>query len=236
MRAGMEVMRVEALKVYSVSQWALLFFLCSLAGWCWEVALYAVRERRFVNRGFLSGPLLPIYGFGAVGILLVCLPVRGSVLRVALRGMLAASALEYATGAAMEALFHVRYWDYSDQPLNLNGHISLLAALTWAAFSVLLVRIVHPLVHPLLSRAAPLLSCVAATAMGVFALLDASSSVRRALELRALLTAQGDIGGEDRRVQRVRRMLRRNPGAVSRRHGEALERMKTVTHARGRRA
>ena len=43
MRAGMEVMRVEALKVYSVSQWALLFFLCSLAGWCWEVALYAVR-------------------------------------------------------------------------------------------------------------------------------------------------------------------------------------------------
>ena len=100
---------MEALKVYSVSQWALLFFLCSLAGWCWEVALYAVRERRFVNRGFLSGPLLPIYGFGAVGILLVCLPVRGSVLRVALRGMLAASALEYATGAAMEALFHVRY-------------------------------------------------------------------------------------------------------------------------------
>ena len=101
---------------------------------------------------------------------------------------------------------------------------------------MLLVRIVHPLVHPLLSRAAPLLSGVAATAMGVFALLDASSSVRRALELRALLTAQGDIGGEDRRVQRVRRMLRRNPGAVSRRYGEALERMKTVTHARGRRA
>lgn len=236
MRAGMEVMRVEALKVYSISQWALLFFLCSLAGWCWEVALYAVRERRFVNRGFLSGPLLPIYGFGAVGILLVCLPVHGSVLRVALRGMLAASALEYATGAAMEALFHVRYWDYSDQPLNLFGHISLLAALTWAAFSVLLVRAVHPLVHPLLSRAAPLLSGVAAAALGVFALLDASSSVRRALELRALLTAQDAIGGEDRRVQRVRRMLRRNPGVVSRRHGDALERMKTVTHACGRRA
>lgn len=217
------------LREYSVSQWALLFFLCSFAGWCWEVALYALRERRFVNRGFLAGPILPIYGFGALCILVVCMPVRGSLVGIALTGMLAATALEYAAGAAMEALFHVRYWDYSDQPMNLHGHVSLLSAMTWAAFSVLLVRGIHPLVQPMLSRAAPLLAGIAAAAMGAFALLDASTAVRRAMDLRRLLAGADeaeDTQAYRRRLAKAQRLLRRNPGAVSRRYGEPLERLK----------
>jgi len=73
--------------------------------------------------------MLPIYGTGAVIILLATIPVRDSLWLVFLLGMLAATALEYVTGAAMEALFKVRYWDYSKQPFNLNGYICLTSSL-----------------------------------------------------------------------------------------------------------
>ncbi len=119
----LEQIKAMLLEEYSVSQWVLLFFLYSFCGWCWEVFLYLVKERRFVNRGFLFGPILPIYGFGAVGILLTCVPVEGNMALVALVGTIAASLLEYVTGFLMESIFHVRYWDYSQRPLNLNGYI-----------------------------------------------------------------------------------------------------------------
>ena len=90
----LEQIRTTLLEEYSVSQWVLLFFLYSFCGWCWEVFLYLVKERRFVNRGFLFGPILPIYGFGAVGILLTCVPVEGNMALVALVGTIAASLLE----------------------------------------------------------------------------------------------------------------------------------------------
>ena len=132
----LEQIRATLLEEYSVSQWVLLFFLYSFCGWCWEVFLYLVKERRFVNRGFLFGPILPIYGFGAVGILLTCVPVEGNMALVALVGTIAASLLEYVTGFLMETIFHVRYWDYSERPLNVNGYICALSAATWAVFSV----------------------------------------------------------------------------------------------------
>ena len=142
----LEQIRAMLLEEYSVSQWVLLFFLYSFCGWCWEVFLYLVKERRFVNRGFLFGPILPIYGFGAVGILLTCVPVEGNMALVALVGTIAASLLEYVTGFLMEAIFHVRYWDYSERPLNVNGYICALSAATWAVFSVFIVSVVNPFV------------------------------------------------------------------------------------------
>lgn len=88
---------------------------------------------------FCSGRFCPIYGFGAVGILLTCVPVEGNMALVALVGTIAASLLEYVTGFLMESIFHVRYWDYSQRPLNLNGYICALSAATWAVFSVIIV-------------------------------------------------------------------------------------------------
>ena len=96
-----------------------------------------MKKGRWVNRGFLNGPFLPIYGFGAVTILISTMSVRDSVPLIFLLGMLGATVLEYVTGACMERMFHVRYWDYSNQKLNLNGHICLTSSLAWGIFSVL---------------------------------------------------------------------------------------------------
>ena len=81
--------------VYSLGQWLLFFFLYCFLGWVWESCYVSAKRRQWVNRGFLHGPMLPIYGTGAVIILLATIPVRDSLWLVFLLGMLAATALEY---------------------------------------------------------------------------------------------------------------------------------------------
>lgn len=125
-----------------------LFIYCFL-GWVWESLYVSFRKREWVNRGFLHGPLLPIYGFGAIIILWMTFPYSDSLVRTYLLGSLGATILEYITGTVMLQLFNARYWDYSDHNYNLNGHISLLTSLGWGFFSILLVKVIHPTVENL---------------------------------------------------------------------------------------
>ena len=228
------------LEEYSVSQWVLLFFFYSFCGYCWEVFLYIVKERRFVNRGFLFGPILPIYGFGAVSILLTCVPVEDNVACVALVGTVAASLLEYITGFAMESLFHVRYWDYSKQPLNLHGYICALSAATWAVFSVLIVSVVNPLVKPFVYKIPLNMADIASVVLVCFAVLDTAFAVRRALDLRALLESmeryakelQALHGGLDSISDRVSGMIRDFAAHVDSRQEEFNASVGRITAAR----
>ena len=135
--------------VYAQDQWVLLFFLYSVLGWVWESCYVSLKSRQWVNRGFLHGPWLPIYGSGAIVILLLTLPARGRPALIFLLGMVGATVLEYVTGAVMERLFHMRYWDYSDKPLNVNGHICLPVSIAWGGFSLLLIYLLHPPVEDL---------------------------------------------------------------------------------------
>ena len=230
------------LEEYSVSQWILLFFFYSFCGYCWEVFLYIVKERRFVNRGFLFGPILPIYGFGAVSILLTCVPVKSNVALVALVGTVSASLLEYVTGFAMESLFHVRYWDYSKRPLNLHGYICALSAATWAVFSVLIVSVVNPLVKPFVYMIPLDMADIAAVVLVCFALLDTVFAVRRALDLRALLESMERYakelqvlhGGLDSISEHVSGMIRDFAAHVDSKQEELAASAKRVTAARDR--
>lgn len=238
----LEMMKAAVLAEYSVGQWVLVFFVYSLLGWIWEVSLFLVRERRFVNRGFLSGPLLPIYGFGAVGILLTCVPFKENLLIVALVGMISASLLEYVTGAAMEALFHVRYWDYSRQPFNLKGYICLLSAATWAVFSVLVVCGIHPLFRSYISQVPDMAALALSGALTVFAGIDTVISVRRAMDLRALLEAMARYakelelihGGLDSVSDRVAEMIAAFAERVDEKQEELQARLEPITAARDR--
>lgn len=205
-------------QAYGAGQALLLFYACSFVGWCWEVALHRMRKRRWTNRGFLAGPFLPIYGFGALLILFVCLPLARYPLRCALVGGVVASLLEYGTGEAMEAVFHVRYWDYSSSRWNLRGHICLLSCVIWAGMSVLLARGIHPIMQPLLARIPDRVALFCGGALTVFALGDAVIAAHRALELRALLERGKPSETALRSAAKVCRFLLRNPGAASRRH------------------
>ena len=186
--------------IYSAGQWVLLFFFYCFCGWVWESCYVSLCQRRWVNRGFLRGPLLPIYGSGAIIILFVTLPVAGNLYLVWLLGMLAATALEYVTGAAMEALFHVRYWDYSKQKCNLNGHICLTSSIAWGFFSILLVRLLHPPIARLLADVPAWLVDPLALALTAVFTVDVVQSVQAALDLKEMLSKLTEENEELRRL------------------------------------
>lgn len=185
---------------YTQTQWIILFYFYCVAGWIWETGYVSVRQRQFVNRGFLHGPWLPIYGSGAIIILFTTLPVEHSTPLVFLVGMVSATALEYVTGAVMERAFGMRYWDYSEEPLNLNGHICLMVSIAWGFFSLLLVRVLHPpvarLVHALSGGVLDAVSILLTVLFSV----DVTRSVQDALDLKALLI---QLTENNQRLQRL---------------------------------
>ena len=186
--------------VYTTGQWVLLFFFYCFCGWVWESCYVSLCQRRWVNRGFLQGPLLPIYGSGAIIILFVTLPVAGNLELVWLLGMLAATALEYVTGDVMERLFKVRYWDYSKQKFNLNGHICLSSSIAWGFFSILLVRFIHPPIARLLADVPSWLVDPLALALTIAFTVDVVQSVQAALDLKDVLTKLAEENEDLRRL------------------------------------
>lgn len=172
---------------YSLSQWILFYLFYCVCGWCIETTFVSCRRRRFVNRGFLRGPVIPLYGSGAIVILFVALPVQKSLIAVFFLGGLAATALEYVTGAAMEAVFKVRYWDYTENRCNLNGYICLGGSVAWCFLSVLLVRVIHRPVESLVLRIPDQMAGVAALVLSCLFAADLTISLRAAVNLRQLL-------------------------------------------------
>ena len=186
--------------VYTAGQWVLLFFFYCFLGWVWESCYVSVCRRQWVNRGFLHGPLLPIYGSGAILILFVTLPAENNLFLVWLLGMIAATALEYVTGDVMERLFKVRYWDYSKKRFNLNGYICLTSSIAWGFFSILLVRFIHPPIGRLLTRVPAFLVDPAALALTAAFTVDVVRSVQAALDLREILTRLTEENEDLRRL------------------------------------
>ena len=186
---------------YYLPQWVLFFFIYSFIGWVWESCYVSVRKRRWVNRGFMHGPMLPLYGSGAIVVLVSTIGVRENAALIFLLGMMAATVLEYFTGAAMERLFHVRYWDYSNQKLNLHGYICVTSSLCWGFFSVLLVRVVHVPVETAVLRIPQTVSEGAALVLSVAAAVDLTQSFNEAMDLKRILSQLEESREQIRKLQ-----------------------------------
>lgn len=126
----------------------LWFLLYAFIGWVYESVLVSVSERRWVNRGFLNGPLCPIYGCGAV-LAIVLLHDFTNPIEIFLISSFGASILEYITSWGMEKLFHARWWDYSHYRFNIQGRICLLGAIVFGFGGVLIIDVVQPQVERL---------------------------------------------------------------------------------------
>ena len=125
------------------------FFIYSVIGWLWETIICSIHEKKFVYRGFLSGPYCPIYGFGALSFLLLASPFKGSWVGLFIAGTIIASVLEYITSYALEKSFNAKWWDYSDHKYNLNGRIALIPSLFWGFLSLVLIYFVNEPIHNL---------------------------------------------------------------------------------------
>ena len=172
---------------YHFHQWLSFFYFYCLFGWCFESTYVSLKSHKFINRGFMKGPWLPLYGSGAICVLFITLPFQQDWRLVYLIGALAATLLEYVVGTAMVSLFKVRYWDYSNRKIQLHGHICLSSTIAWGFLSLLMVYVVHePVADFILSLNNDLVMAITFF-ITVFMVYDFANAFRQAMDLRALI-------------------------------------------------
>ena len=154
-----------------------IFFIYAFLGWCTEVSYAALVTGKFVNRGFLNGPVCPIYGFGVVIVLTCLTPLADNLLLLFLGSVVLTSALEWITGFVLEKLFHQRWWDYSDQPFNLSGYICLRFSIAWGFACMFVVKLLHPTVLLFIRIIPQALGVVLLVLLGAVMAVDLSATV-----------------------------------------------------------
>ena len=145
---------------FSLYQILAYFLIYSCIGWCLEVIYAAVTTGQLVNRGFLNGPVCPIYGFGMIIVLFALTPLQHSILLLYIGGVILPSALELVGGWALYKLYRTRWWDYSDYPFNIGGYICLEFCLLWGVGTLVVMRIVHPVIANLVAMIPPLVGLI----------------------------------------------------------------------------
>jgi uncharacterized membrane protein len=179
--------RVTLMYSYTVIQWLFFFYFYCFAGWCFESAYVSIKSRELTNRGFLRGPFLPIYGSGAIMMLVVSMPFQDNIVLTYIAGCIGATALEYVTGVAMEALFKVRYWDYSKNKFNFQGHICLGSSLAWGVLTIFMTELIHVPVEKLVLSIPAQILTVATYVLTVVIFADFALSFKAAMDLRNVL-------------------------------------------------
>lgn len=145
---------------FSLYQILAYFLVYSCIGWCLEVVYAAVSTGQLVNRGFLNGPVCPIYGFGMIIVLFLLTPLQHSLLLLYIGGVILPSTLELAGGWALYKLYHTRWWDYSDYPFNIGGYICLEFSLLWGVGTLIVMKMVHPVIAGLIEMIPPLVGLI----------------------------------------------------------------------------
>ena len=193
---------------YEFRQWLSFFYLYCIFGWCFESTYVSLKQHCFVNRGFLKGPWLPLYGSGAVLVLLITMPFDQHPVAVYIAGLIGATLLELVTGEAMVRLFKVRYWDYSNQHFQYKGHICLSSSIVWGFFSVMMVYVVQPQVERFVFWLNSEFVSVMTFLITVCMVYDFAGAFRKAMDLRKLLDQAEQILQElEQRAAEKKRLL-----------------------------
>lgn len=168
---------------YSWFQILWYFYIYGFLGWCSEVAFAAVAHGKFVNRGFVNGPICSIYGFGVMSVLLVLGPLKSSFWLLFGGSVLFTSAIEYLTGWVLEKVFHDKWWDYSKRPLNIKGYVCLEFSVLWGLACVFVVDVFQPLVAKVVDLIPKKLGWAL---LGMFSVLWITDNIITAMEIRKL--------------------------------------------------
>ena len=155
-----------------VANYFLYFIIYSFVGWFIEVTLKFIDNKKFVNRGFLLGPICPIYGYGFIFIILVVGTKNRDILGIFLKSILVCSVLEYFTSYFMEKIFKARWWDYSKNKFNINGRICLETMLPFGIMGTLVLYFVHPEIIKLVGLLSINIKYIIAVILFIIHLLD----------------------------------------------------------------
>ncbi|MCM1267351.1 MAG: hypothetical protein NC302_05555 [Bacteroidales bacterium] len=187
---------------YNGFQWLFFFYFYCFGGWVFESVFVSLKSRKWVNRGFMRGPFLPLYGSGATMMLVVSMPFQDQVFLTYIAGVIGATALEYVTGVVMEALFKVRYWDYSGRFLNYQGRICLRSSLAWGFLTILMTRVIHRPVEQFVFSLPPRLLNYVTVLLTIYIVADFTLSFKAALDLRDIMVRMMRLREELERMQK----------------------------------
>ena len=188
--------------LYTLIQWLAFFFIYGFIGWCYESVYVSIKHKRWVNRGFMRGPLLPLYGSGAILLLFVTIPFRDNLIFMFIAGAIGATALEYITGVTMEALFKVRYWDYSNRKFNFQGHICLAATTLWGFFAIIIVKVIHRPIENMVFALPETLVEIGVMLVSILSAADFALSFKAAWDIRDVLIKLEELQREMERMQK----------------------------------
>lgn len=186
---------------YTILQWLIYFMMYCIGGWIFESVYCSLKEGKLLNRGFCHGPWLPIYGTGATLCVMIGWPFRDNTLIIFLIGFLGGSALELVTGVVLYRIFHMKWWDYSKNPLNFHGYISFFSSLAWGFLALFIIRVVHPHVAHISRDWTYTYFIVANTCLYTLFAEDAVFSVIAALDLRDRLERLAENSEEIERLK-----------------------------------
>lgn len=185
---------------YSIYEILWLFFIYGFLGWCVEVAYCGVENGNFVNRGFLNGPICPIYGVGAVIVILCLTPITHNIPMLFVGSALLTTILELITGFALDKIFHARWWDYSDKPFNIGGYICLKFSIYWGFVCIALMKGIHPAIYDMVKKVPYFPGIIALVFLCAVFIADIIITVVTINKLEKRVKLMDDIAGKIRAV------------------------------------
>ena len=176
------------------------FFIYGFLGWCSEVAFAAFKQHSFVNRGFLNGPICPIYGIGVTVVVASLQPYVGNLILLYITSTILVTFLEWLTGFLLEKMFHHRWWDYSEMPLNIGGYVCPLFSAIWGVACVLIVKLIYPFTDNLVSFFPIWLGKFLLVLLSIALIVDICITVQGILKFNKRLALMEDIAKELRNI------------------------------------
>ena len=191
-----------------IVKYILLFFAYAFIGWCLEVTCKIIEFRRFVNRGFLIGPICPIYGRAGV-LFIFFIYNTNNVFLVFLKSVLICSILEYAASFIMEKLFHARWWDYSHRKFNINGRICLGTMVPFGLLGIFFKYGMHPFFESIVNLLSDNLVIVLAITFIILYIIDNIIGYIAGFKLKKHITEVKKDSTEDYKVDKYEWIYKR---------------------------
>lgn len=171
----------------------LMFFVYGFLGWCMEVAYCGVTRGKFSNRGFLNGPICPIYGVGGMIVIVSLLPIKDNTILLYIMSVIITTALELVTGIVLEKMYNIRWWDYSDIPFNIKGFVCMKFSLAWGFVCMGVMYGINPIIQGLITSLNTPLKIVFTIILSSLMITDIIVTVVTIKKLRVRLVAMREL-------------------------------------------
>lgn len=181
---------------YNFIEILIYFITYSFLGWIMESVFRSVCEKKLINTGFLRGPFCPIYGIGAIIMLIFLKQFSSNLILLFIIALIVLTLWEYLVGVLLETIFHTKYWDYSNNKFNFQGRICLINSIFWGVLGVIFIQCIHPVVEKLIRNIDNNLLVFIYTIIGIAMLVDTIISIIKIKTIKATLEKIEELNKE----------------------------------------